>query len=115
MTMGAVLIGRMIWKKIRPVTGAIDHGRFLDLLADAEEELPQEEDRERRHQENGRMIPGIVLSSPRFLIRTKFGSIVKIGGTISAVRNRKNTCPGPASAAGRTRRPPSRRRAPARA
>ena len=29
--------------------------------------------------------------SPRFLIRMKFGSIVKIGGTISAVRNRKKT------------------------
>jgi hypothetical protein len=40
---------------------------------------------------NGRISPGIVLISPRFLIRMKFGSIVKIGGIISAVRNRKKT------------------------
>ena len=36
-------------------------------------------------------MPGKVLSRPRFLIRMKFGSVVKIGGTISAVRNRKKT------------------------
>ena len=40
---------------------------------------------------HGSTIPGSVLSSPRFLIRMKFGSTVKIGGTISAVRNRTNT------------------------
>ena len=39
----------------------------------------------------GAISPAKVLISPRFRIRMKFGSRVKIGGTISAVRNRKNT------------------------
>ena len=38
---------------------------------------------------NGAMIPGKVFSQPRFLISTKFGISVKIGGIIIAVRNRK--------------------------
>ena len=48
---GAELIGRMIRKKIRQCPAPSSLRRLLDLLVDAEEELPQEEDRERRHEE----------------------------------------------------------------
>ena len=37
------------------------------------------------------MMPAKLFSRPRFLISTKFGSVVKIGGTISAARNSANT------------------------
>ena len=37
------------------------------------------------------MTPGMVFSSPRFLISTKFGMRVNTGGIIIAVRNRKNS------------------------
>jgi len=40
---------------------------------------------------NGSTIPGKVFSRPRFFMSTKLGSIVKIGGTMRAVRNKKNT------------------------
>ena len=108
MATGAVLIGRMIRKKIRKCPAPSSRGRLLDLRADAEEELPEEEDRERRHEEERQDDAGEVLSSPSCLIEMKFGSMVKIGGIISAARNSRRPCPGPASASGRTRRPPSR-------
>ena len=42
-----------------PAPGAVEQRRLLDLLGDAEEELAQEEHRERRHQEERRHDPGV--------------------------------------------------------
>src|SRR4051794_41770570 len=49
---------------------------------------------------NGATIPGKVFSHPRFLISTKFGISVKIGGIIIAVRNRKKRMSGPGEGRG---------------
>ncbi|WP_222107558.1 hypothetical protein [[Actinomadura] parvosata] len=65
--------------------GPVDAGRLLHAGVDAEEELPQEEHRERRHEQVRQHDPEERVEQPSSLISTKLGSVVKIGGTMRAV------------------------------
>ena len=88
---GAALIGRMIRKNTRQTLApSIDAASSISRL------MPRKNCRRKKIANGvisrvGSTRPGKVFSRPRFLIRMKFGSEVKIGGTISAARNSTNT------------------------
>src|SRR6478672_2170079 len=88
---GAELIGTISLKKIR----ALD-APSIRAASSTSWLMPRKNCRRKNTangvmNRNGRMMPGRVLSSPRLLIRMKFGRLTKIGGTNSAARNRPNT------------------------
>src|SRR4051794_26126009 len=93
-------MGRMSWRKIfqRPAPSS-SAASSTSLL------MPRKNWRKKNTangviRKNGATIPGKVFSHPRFLISTKFGISVKIGGIIIAVRNRKNSLSRPGKGRG---------------
>src|SRR6478735_9354895 len=88
---GATLIGRMIRKKeVHTFAPSMEAASSISLL------MPRKNCRRKKIANGvinkpGSTRPGMLLSSPRFLIRMKLGSEVKIGGTINAARNNTKT------------------------
>src|SRR5690242_17217104 len=88
---GATLIGRMIRKKqVHTLAPSMEAASSISLL------MPRKNWRRKKIangviSSDGSTRPGMVFSRPRFLIRMKLGSEVKIGGTIRAARKRTNT------------------------
>ena len=90
------MIGRRTHRHHHPekdpeVAGAVDPGRLFDLAADAQEELPEEEDGERGHEEERQNDPGQGIDQTQLLDQQEVREAVKIGGTIKAARNSANT------------------------